>query len=80
MVEKMAQKRNSKHIRAQKDGKKLDQYVCFFCLKQCQDNHGHHIMLYSEGGQASVQNMITLCPECHREYHKGKLNLDIIRF
>lgn len=76
----MAQKRNSKHVQAQKDGKKLDQYVCFFCLRQFEGNHGHHIMLYSEGGQASVQNMITLCPDCHREYHRGKIQLDIVRF
>ena len=76
----MAQKRNSKHVKAQKDGKKLDQYVCFFCLRQFEGNHGHHIMLYSEGGQASVQNMITLCPDCHKEYHRGKIKLDITRF
>ena len=46
----MAQKRNSAHIRVQREGKELDQFVCFFCLKQFQGNHGHHITLYSEGG------------------------------
>lgn len=76
----MSQKRSKEHIRAQKEGKILDEYVCFFCLKQFNGNHGHHIILYSEGGQASVQNIITLCPECHRGYHSGKIKVDITRF
>ena len=46
----MPGKRSGEHLRAQREGKELDQYVCFFCLKKFQGNHGHHIMLYSEGG------------------------------
>ncbi len=76
----MTQKRSSAHIRAQKEGKEADQFVCFFCLRQFQGNHGHHIMLYSEGGEPSVNNMVTLCPLCHRDYHSGKIKLDISRF
>ena len=76
----MPNKRSGEHLRAQREGKELDQYVCFFCLKKFQGNHGHHIMLYSEGGEADVRNMITLCPECHRDYHSGKIKLDISRF
>ena len=76
----MPQKRSSEHLRAQKDGKKLDQYVCFFCLRKFQGNHGHHIIAYSEGGEADTQNIVTLCPECHRDYHNGKIKLDILRF
>lgn len=76
----MAQKRDSSHIRAQREGKELDQYVCFFCHKQFHGNHGHHIILYSEGGAPSVNNMITLCQKCHSEYHSGKLNIDLFRF
>lgn len=73
-------RRDSAHIRAQKEGKELDQYVCFFCSKQFRGNHGHHIIYYSEGGSPSVHNMITLCPECHRAYHSGIINADILRF
>lgn len=76
----MAKKRSNEHIRAQKEGKKLDEYTCFFCLRQFYGNHGHHIILYSENGTASVQNMITLCPDCHRGYHNGTIKLDITRF
>jgi len=72
--------RSSEHIKAQKDGKQIDAYMCNFCLNQFKGNHGHHIILYSEGGRASIENIITLCPKCHREYHSGKLQLDIVRF
>ena len=76
----MTQRRSSAHIRAQQESKEIDQYTCFFCLKQFHGNHGHHIIFYSEGGTADTQNMITLCPECHRAYHSGKIKLDITRF
>ena len=76
----MAQKRSNDHLRAQKEGKEADEYMCFFCLRQFHENHGHHIMLYSEGGEPSVQNMVTLCPECHRDYHSGKIKVDLNRF
>ena len=50
------------------------------CGKITQKAHGHHLIPYSEGGEAHLQNMITFCPECHRKYHSGELNIDIDRF
>lgn len=76
----MAKKRSNEHINAQKKGKEVEGYVCAVCLKVSKSNHGHHIIYYSEGGPGNHINIITLCPECHRLYHAGKLNLDIIRF
>lgn len=76
----MAQRRSSEHIAAQRAGKEADVFMCFFCLRQFKGNHGHHLMLYSEGGEATVQNMVTLCPECHRDYHRGIIKLDLSRF
>ncbi len=73
-------KRSSQHVKAQNEAKEVDDYVCFFCNKRNKSNHGHHIVLYSENGEASVENMITLCPKCHRGYHSGKIKLDIGRF
>ena len=73
-------KRSYQHIKAQKEGKKLDGFMCFFCNTVQKNNHGHHIILYSEDGTASIDNMITLCPICHREYHAGKIQIDIGRF
>lgn len=76
----MVKKRNSEHISIQKKGKELDEFMCFFCLRTCKSNHGHHIFFYSECGEATVGNIITLCPKCHRAYHSGKLNIDLGRF
>ncbi|MFC4488479.1 HNH endonuclease [Chromobacterium aquaticum] len=76
----MSQRRSNKHISAQKTGKELDAYICFFCNKVDRGNHGHHIILFSENGSASIDNIITLCPECHREYHAGRIKIDIGRF
>ena len=40
--------RSREHIKAQKDGKQIDAYMCNFCLNQFKGNHGHHIILYSD--------------------------------
>jgi len=76
----MTQKRSKEHLLAQKHGKELENYTCANCLKKFSGNHGHHIIPYSEGGEADLQNIITLCPECHRAYHSGELKIDITRF
>lgn len=76
----MSQKRSSDHIKAQNEGKKTDAFMCFFCNKVDLKNHGHHIILFSEGGSPSPDNIITLCPKCHRDYHAGRIILDIGRF
>ncbi|PTY41209.1 HNH endonuclease [Brachyspira hampsonii] len=76
----MAKKRSNEHIKAQKEGKEIEGYVCAVCGKVDKKNHGHHIIYYSEDGAGVHENIITLCPECHRLYHSGKLNIDILRF
>ncbi len=72
--------RDKEHLRAQKEGKERDGYMCFVCGKQCKGVHGHHVIEVSEGGPASSRNIITLCPECHRDYHRGKLKIDFGTF
>jgi 5-methylcytosine-specific restriction endonuclease McrA len=76
----MTKKRSNDHLKAQKEGKEIDAYMCFFCNTVDSRNHGHHIILFSENGSASVDNIITLCPGCHREYHAGRIKIDIGRF
>lgn len=76
----MSQKRNKHHIRAQKEAKIIDNYTCLICGRKFPNSHGHHLIYYSEGGSASVQNMTTLCPDCHRDYHNGKININIYRY
>ncbi len=38
----------------------------------------HHIVFLSNNGQDELDNMIALCPNCHREAHHGK-NRDILK-
>ena len=72
--------RSYDHVKAQKEGKKRDSYMCFFCGRICTKNHGHHIIQYAEDGPGTASNIITLCQECHREYHAGKIQIDIGTF
>lgn len=72
--------RGSDHKWAQKEGKMRDGYTCMICGKYCKDAQGHHVIKVSEGGPATTQNIITLCPQCHREYHSGELKVDIGMF
>ena len=74
-------KRPYAHRKAQKEGKKLDNYVCAICGADLPENaEGHHIIEYCEGGAATTQNIITLCHDCHLAYHRGEIDVDIIRF
>lgn len=73
-------KRDSDHRKAQKDGKERDGYVCMICGKYCENAHGHHVIYVSEGGPATTNNIVTLCEECHRDYHNGNLKIDIGTF
>ncbi len=66
--------RDSKHCKAQKDGKVRDLYTCQICGST--DNvEGHHIIDYQFGGAADVDNIVTLCRECHKQVHRGKIDI-----
>ncbi len=62
------------------------EYVLFRDGHQCRGKKGcknkilnvHHIESRKIGGD-SPSNLITLCEECHDDYHKGKLQLNIKR-
>jgi 5-methylcytosine-specific restriction endonuclease McrA len=75
-----SQKRPKEHLKAQKAVKQRDGNVCEICGKVSEIANGHHVIPYSDGGSADLKNMMTLCPECHRAYHSGKLKVDIWRF
>ena len=73
-------------------GEQLDfwnarEYVLFRDNHKCQHCHGkskdkilnvHHIESRKTGGDAP-DNLITLCKECHKAYHRGKLKLTFKR-
>lgn len=72
----MGQKRSAAHLKAQKDGKIRDHKACQIC-GSTDHVEGHHILDYSFGGAADKDNIITLCHECHKNVHRGLIDLFI---
>lgn len=70
----MSKKRSAEHIRAQKYGKVRDEYTCQVCGSQ-NNVEGHHIIDLQFSGAATFDNIISLCHECHKAVHSGKINL-----
>ncbi|MBM3235347.1 hypothetical protein FJZ31_03500 [Candidatus Poribacteria bacterium] len=54
-----------------------DGYQCTQCEKKNTQLDAHHIVLKKNGGKDTIQNLITLCKECHDKVHRGKLELDV---
>lgn len=74
------QKRPWEHIKVQQAIKKQDGYECEICGAISQTAQGHHVIPYRDAGPADLSNMMTLCVDCHRAYHSGKIQVDIWRF
>ena len=72
--------RDYNHRKAQREGKDRDGSVCMICGRYCENAQGHHVIYVSEGGLATTDNIVTLCDECHRDYHSGQLKIDIGTF
>lgn len=66
--------RGYEHLNAQKKGKERDLFICQICGSSDQVE-GHHIIDYQYGGAADMDNIITLCQKCHKEVHRGAINL-----
>ncbi len=73
----MTQVRESSHIKAQRKGKERDNYVCQNCGSTI-EVQGHHIIDYQYGGSDSVDNIVTLCRECHKKAHHGRMDLYLL--
>lgn len=50
-----------------------DNYTCQCCKTKNGTLHAHHIVYRSQDGADTLNNLITLCEECHEKLHKGKL-------
>jgi 5-methylcytosine-specific restriction endonuclease McrA len=35
--------------------------------------HGHHILDYSFGGEATPENILVVCEKCHEKIHHGEI-------
>ena len=51
-----------------------DNYTCQCCKTKKGTLHAHHIVYRSQGGADTLDNLITLCEECHKKLHKGELH------
>lgn len=74
-------KRPHSHSSQQKKIKEIQADLCIVCwTDEKKEARGHHLIPYSEDGSDNIINFVTLCDECHKKYHAGKLNIDIYRF
>lgn len=74
-------KRAYAHVKAQQIIKKMSRDRCEICGRVSKRKaRGHHVVEYTFGGAPTAENMMTLCRECHADYHAGRLKLNIVRY
>jgi len=56
---------------------KRDRFHCRHC-NSTEGLHPHHIIYRSHQGPDELNNLITLCWQCHRAHHDGKLHIAIV--
>ena len=49
-------------------------FQCAWCCENLTERH--HIKEYSVGGKHTEENLILLCPNCHTDVHKNKIDKD----
>lgn len=70
-------KRDAKHIKIQRPGRKRDLNICQVCGSRIKPE-GHNFIDFQFGGAENVDNVITLCQHCHKQVHSG--NIDLLKF
>lgn len=74
-------RRPQSHVNQQKKIKEVQADMCLVCwIDEKQRARGHHLIPFSEDGSDHILNFATLCDDCHKRYHAGKLKIDIYRF
>ena len=59
-----------------------DGYKCRACGKGKKDGKKlevHHIIRKADGGTDVPENVVTLCEDCHKAYHRGEMKLKVRR-
>lgn len=51
-----------------------DSYKCQMCGKKDVRLEVHHIVFRSYGGSNRMDNLVTLCSDCHKRIHNGEIN------
>ncbi len=54
-----------------------DKYTCQCCGKKNCRLEVHHIVFRRNGGSDSLENLITLCEDCHKAVHLGEIGLKL---
>lgn len=54
-----------------------DNYTCQICGAKNTRLEVHHIKYRSQGGSDDLDNLITLCKDCHNKLHEGKIELKV---
>ena len=54
-----------------------DNYTCQHCGAKNVRLEVHHIKYRSQGGSDDLDNLITLCEDCHHNLHKGEIELKV---
>lgn len=54
-----------------------DKYTCQCCGKRNCRVEAHHVIFRSNGGSDSLDNLITLCEDCHKAVHLGEVDLKL---
>ena len=54
-----------------------DNYTCQCCGKKNCKLEVHHIVFRSKNGSDSLENLITLCEDCHKAIHLGEIDLKL---
>lgn len=53
-----------------------DNYTCQICGEKDSKLEVHHIQFRSKGGSNMMDNLVTLCRDCHKQIHSGGLVFD----
>lgn len=53
-----------------------DNYTCQICGAKHAKFEVHHIKFKSQGGSNRIDNLVTLCKDCHSKIHKGELKFN----
>jgi 5-methylcytosine-specific restriction endonuclease McrA len=54
-----------------------DDWKCRHCNDRS-NLHPHHVIFRSQQGTDDMNNILTLCAQCHRAVHDGKLKIEVI--
>lgn len=75
-MKKMSSHRSYAHIKSIALAKIREGYKCELRCGSDLDIHGHHILDYSLGGEATPENILVVCKKCHDMVHSGEITVD----